>query len=602
MKKVVLVFTLFYNIFASLITPAQTWKNVGIAGFSIDTANYPSMAIGLNDTPYIVYSDYGNSQKATVLKYNGSSWVNVGMAGFSLNPVFNTRIAINRSGVPYIAFEDSVSLYGQVIVMKYNGSGWVNEGVPGYTGYSAEYPCIAFDTSDVPYLFYSDVSYLHKATVMKYNGSSWVNVGTPGFSASIPYDASLAIDKSGTPYLAYGDPAYGNKVTVMKYNGSSWVNVGTPGVSVSGGQTYETSLAIDQSGTPYVAYRDVALTQKATVIKYNGSSWVPVGSAGFSVSGAVNTSIAIDGTGTPYIAFEDYAKFRKATVMKYNGSSWVNAGSPGFSGGQAYNSSIVMDGKGSPYVVYTDDGKSWKASVMSLELSPIIGTDSLCEGATITLSDTTSSGMWSSGNTNVATVGSVTGIMNGIAPGSVTISYTVSGISATFPVTILQLPNAGNIIGADTVCYPLSGFTVTILSDTATGGTWSSSNSHFSVSGGVVSDTFIIGIDTIYYIVSNTCGSDSTSYPINVVGCPDEIKIVTSEINKVALFPNPATVNLTISSTEKITSVTITNLIGQTVYNNNYHNEEVQVDVSGLAAGMYLVRVNGSEVRKFVKE
>jgi type IX secretion system substrate protein len=46
----------------------------------------------------------------------------------------------------------------------------------------------------------------------------------------------------------------------------------------------------------------------------------------------------------------------------------------------------------------------------------------------------------------------------------------------------------------------------------------------------------------------------------------------------------------------------ITEGYGQTVYSNNYHNEEVQVDVSGLAAGMYLVRINGSEVRKFVKE
>ncbi len=72
--------------------------------------------------------------------------------------------------------------------------------------------------------------------------------------------------------------------------------------------------------------------------------------------------------------------------------------------------------------------------------------------------------------------------------------------------------------------------------------------------------------------------------------------------NKVELYPNPATAELTIIAPYKITNIAITNLVGQTVYNNNYHNEEVQVDVSGLPTGMYLIRINGTEVRKLVKE
>jgi len=56
---------------------------------------------------------------------------------------------------------------------------------------------------------------------------------------------------------------------------------------------------------------------KATVMKYNGSNWVTVGSAGFSTGQAKFTSLAFDGSGTPYVAYTDYGNGGNATVMKY---------------------------------------------------------------------------------------------------------------------------------------------------------------------------------------------------------------------------------------------------------------------------------------------
>ncbi len=70
----------------------------------------------------------------------------------------------------------------------------------------------------------------------------------------------------------------------------------------------------------------------------------------------------------------------------------------------------------------------------------------------------------------------------------------------------------------------------------------------------------------------------------------------------VSLFPNPATTSLTISAPTGINTIAISNLLGQTVYTNSYNSEIVLVDISTLAAGIYFVRVNGSEVRKFLKE
>ena len=105
------------------------------------------------------------------------------------------------------------------------------------------------------------------------------------------------------------------KLTVMKYDGSAWVTVGTP--SFTAAASYP-SLAFSTDGTPYVAYMDYANGAKTTVMEYNGSSWVNVGNAGFSAGTSGYPSLAFSPTdGMPYVAYVDVANSNKATVMKY---------------------------------------------------------------------------------------------------------------------------------------------------------------------------------------------------------------------------------------------------------------------------------------------
>jgi len=71
----------------------------------------------------------------------------------------------------------------------------------------------------------------------------------------------------------------------------------------------------------------------------------------------------------------------------------------------------------------------------------------------------------------------------------------------------------------------------------------------------------------------------------------------------ISIFPNPATTMFTIQSTNQlINKVAVTNLLGQKVFTHNYNAEKVQVDVAGLPTGVYFIKVNGSEVRRFLKE
>ncbi len=146
----------------------------------------------------------------------------------------------------------------------------------------------------------------------------------------------------------------------------------------------------------------------------------------------------------------------------------------------------------------------------------ITGATAVCAGATITLTDVAAGGAWSSSNTTAAVTG---GIVTGVTAGTDTISYAVTNtcgtMAATYTITINPLPAAGTITGASSVCQ---GVTIT-LTDAASGGVWSSSNTSATVSGGVVFGVSA-GVDTISYAVTITCGTATATKAVTINPLP----------------------------------------------------------------------------------
>ncbi|WP_169445806.1 InlB B-repeat-containing protein [Paenibacillus massiliensis] len=180
----------------------------------------------------------------------------------------------------------------------------------------------------------------------------WIELGNAGFTLDAAPYTSLALDGSGTPYVAFSDRANSYKATVMKYEQGAWTPVGNAGFTAGAAQFV--SLALDGSGTPYVAYQDSGNNNKATVMKYDQGAWIPVGSAGFSAGIAYYTSLELDGGGTPYVAYQDGANYNAATVMKYEQGAWTPVGDAGFTLFTAQFTSLALDGSGTPYVAYME--------------------------------------------------------------------------------------------------------------------------------------------------------------------------------------------------------------------------------------------------------
>ena len=150
------------------------------------------------------------------------------------------------------------------------------------------------------------------------------------------------------------------------------------------------------------------------------------------------------------------------------------------------------------------------------EISPISGSSSACVDAPIFLTDSVTGGSWSSTNYHSIISG---GMVYGLTQGVDTITYSATNMCGTVKtekvVTINPLPSAGTITGMSNVCV---GQTIT-LTDTITGGIWTSSNTSVANTNGIISGTSV-GLDTIEYSVENYCGESQTSMIINVNPLP----------------------------------------------------------------------------------
>ena len=183
---------------------------------------------------------------------------------------------------------------------------------------------------------------------------------------------------------------------------------------------------------------------------------------------------------------------------------------------------------------------------------------------------------------------------------TITATSTSHGCTASSAsiVTVNIFPSAGTIAGATEICAD----STTNLTDAVAGGTWRSvDNSIATVAGGDVSGV-TQGTDTIYYVVTNVCGSDTAHFTITVDLCSTGITIPKADRPEIDIYPNPVSKKLNITSSENITEVVINNLLGQLVSKQKTNSKTVYIDVSELAPGVYLIKVNDIETMKFVKE
>jgi chitodextrinase len=169
---------------------------------------------------------------------------------------------------------------------------------------------------------------------------------------------SLALDTSGRPHIAYVD-YYAQKLKYAYHNGSAWQTemVADVGEISSGG---EPSLALDANDRPHIAYIDFG----QDVLRYtwhDGTVWI----SETVVSGGRYVSLVLDATGRPHVSYYGGA----LGYAYHDGTTWISETVDG--GGQYC--SLALDSLGHPRISYAGttglkyaryDGEIWHSETV----------------------------------------------------------------------------------------------------------------------------------------------------------------------------------------------------------------------------------------------
>ena len=350
------------------------------------------------------------------------------------------------------------------------------------------------------------------------SGSSGIaSVGSTGIVTGVTVGTAIISYSTTNTYCTASatDIATVNPISVASITGTATVCVGA-----TRALTDATSGGVWSSGATGIA----TVGSSTGIVTGVSSGTVIISYIVTNICGTFSTSVvvtvnplAIAGTvsGTPTLCVGATTNLTDAT----GGGVW----SSGSTGVATVASGVVTGVSGGTATIsYTATNSCGSVSaievvtVTATSAGTINGASSVCAGATIALSDATTGGVWSSGSTGIATIGS-TGIVSGVSGGTAVISYTLTNSCGTFTatktITVNPLPVAGTITGTPTLCVG----TTTNLTDAAGGGTWSSSSTGVATvaSTGVVTGVSA-GTSIISYTVTNSCGTVRATLVVTV--------------------------------------------------------------------------------------
>jgi sugar lactone lactonase YvrE len=416
-------------------------------------------------------------------------------------------------------------------------------------------------------------------TTIAGNGSiGAINDGRPATTAEINYPHDVVVDKFGNFYIADGENHKIRKVdtrgiiTTIAGTGTSGYN-GDEIAATNAELNLPTGIAVDDAGDVYICdygnsrIRKVDITGIITTIAGNGS-FTYNGEGIPATAAAVNEPYGITADIHGNIYFTD-AGFHRVREINTSGIIYTVAGNGvnGYSG---------------------DGGPATAAEFKEL------GYINVSSAGDIYVGDHVNFRIRKISPSGIITTFAGNGSMGNSGDGMQATAATFSAPNGT------AIDKAGNVYIIDDYNHNLRVVNTSgIISTVAGTGIAGYNGDNIPAKSAQLTNPNSVSVDTI----GNVYIADANNQRIRKITYVNEsVNKVNNTSQNITIYPNPAHDEINIIAGEQIESVAVLNLIGQTVFCNHYHNQQVQIDVSGLPSGMYLVRINGIEVRKFVKQ
>lgn len=601
----------------SLMALSQ-WQTVGPNGGMVNSSSdYSSIAVDTNNVTYVAYSSLANSSKLHVKKFDGTDWIDVGNV-ISTGSAIYCNVAVSRNNIPYVVYRDGTAGNSKLTVKQFDGTDWVLVGTQNFTPGNSAKPSIAFAPDNTPYVAFTDFagSANGKATVMKFDGTSWSIVGTYVSSGSSSYP-EVRIASDGTPYCAFIDAGLGGLPVVKKFENNAWVAIAT---SVSASVSKNLSFQLNAMDQPVVSFTDVVNSNRLTVRTFDGTNWNAIGTAGFSPSavggtGAVYSfsSLVIDKTGRPIVAYADADSNDRVTVMRYSGAGWDVLGTQPAAEHRAKCVGLTVDKANTVYGSYTfsptGNTGPWPNYVIKYDLCESMDSISatataICFGDTVTLTvngvlGNATDWEWTTGTCDGNVIGTGTSLQ--VMPTTNT-TYYVKAANGCLLNTCESI--SVDVTHLDPVVQHQPNNGTYILSTTGTFATYQWYRNGIAIAG-ATNATYETNVLAIYSV--EVTGGDCTVMSADY-NLAENVSVRSAEEfqRQLKVFPNPATDHLNIEVPENVT-IQFISVHGKIVKEGALTTGSNNIDISALPSSVYMVHFvdrNGQRItsHKFTKE
>jgi hypothetical protein len=547
-----------------------SFAGTGIAGYNGDGGYASATNLGLNwgiaiDRLGNVY--IADQLNVRVRKVNSSGIITTiagtGIQGYSGDngpaTLANLRkplgLAVDYTGNVYIGDPDNHCIRKVTpagIITTFAGNGHFGNTGDGGSATAASFGDIWGLAADPSGNIYVCDGYYNRVRKVNNSGivSGFAGNGSRGFSgdngqatsAQLNAPLSVCVSPSGEIFIA---DCHNNRIRKVDAAGviTTIAGTGATGFAGDGGPAiyaqfyHPTGIIMDASENIYIADLDNVRIRKIS----NGRLLY------FTQGHRQNLAICENSPAVPvnsYLAIYDYATGARdewnvisgpahgAAAVTYDA---ISSGSSYLPTGLTYTPAAGFAGNDT-LIVRVSNGVGSDTTTLYITINPLLttagvitGDSSVCNGASIVVTDSIPGGSWSSsGAAGISGSNLGSGKIVGLSPGVATISYTLSNICNTVfavkTVTVNPLPDISPISGTSTVCVGMEA----TITDAIGGGTWNSSNGRVYLTAVTPSGTesgiritgHSTGLDTLIYTTKNAWCASAATYIVVVDTLP----------------------------------------------------------------------------------
>src|SRR3990170_3307592 len=351
-------------LFAADLTGATGGNSIASPDTAGNVGQHASLALDASGNPVVSYYDMTNGDLKVLHcgNANCSSGNSITAPDSGGDVGTWTSIVLDASGYPVVAYQDGT--LGDLKLLDCGNANCTsgNTVTTADGGFSVGmFNSMALDASGNPVISYYDaltdnLNVLHCGTPTCASGNV---TATPDDEDDVGLYTSLVLDASGYPVIAYTDNT--NEDLKLLHCGNAYCNVAnsifTP--DTTGDVGFYASIDLDASGNPVIAYADT--TNQDLKLLHCGDANCTSGNTitAPDTAGSVgsHTSLALDAAGNPVVSYYDATNGN--LKLLHCGSPTCTAdntiSSPDTAGDVGAWTSLVLDASGNPVISYYNE-------------------------------------------------------------------------------------------------------------------------------------------------------------------------------------------------------------------------------------------------------